>query len=410
MSNRDNYLEEAIELASQEKNILFQWPTGFGKSRCALEIAKKYIYDTNLFPDILIVVPKLVLIDNWKDEIRKWLGSEELDAFTFTTYVSLYKHMNKHWDMVIFDECHHFTEKCMSEFQVKLADRIIALSATVRSDIRKRLYASIPNLKYHRISMRRAIEEQVLPDPTVFLIPLELKDVKGTFTYVKNPKGTGTFKVGYQGRIPYMRRKERLEIICTAVQMYLMFSADVTYWENRFKKTQYPWEKGKWMHYAGERLKWLSAIKTELMKGILLQLENCRTLTFCSTIEQADALGRNTIHSKTREGKGNLQRFNEGIENHITSVNMLNEGMNLASCQVGVFAGLTASETAQLQKLGRILRHEKPLIILPYFVNTRDEEIVNGMKLNYNPELIKVVQSKDINTEIKRFLGNETDN
>ena len=408
--DRSDYLKEILPIAKERKNLLIQWPTGAGKSRCALEIIKENVLDHNLFPDILVVVPKVVLIDNWKDEIRKWLGSEELDAFTFSTYMSFYKHMDKKWDVIVLDECHHFTQRCKDSYYPGISDRVIALSATVRRDPKLRLFDSFPNMYFHRISARRAIDDEVLPDPHVFLIPLKLENVAGEFTYVKNPKGVGKFRVSYQGRFAYMRRKERIEIVCTAQQCHSLFCEDVNYWENRFKRFQNPWEHGKWMRYAGDRLKWLSTIKTPLVKKILKQLADCRTLTFCSTIEQAEELGKNTIHSKTREGKENLRKFNEGIENHITSVNVLNEGVNLTSCQVGVFAGLTASETAQLQKLGRILRHKRPLLILPYFVGTRDEEIVRSMKGNYNPELIKMVDVNNVLGEIKRFLKNEADN
>lgn len=408
--DRSDYLNEILPIAAQKKNLLIQWPTGSGKSRCALEIVKENILNHNLFPDILIVIPKVVLINNWKDEIKKWLGSEELDAFTFTTYVSFFKHMDKKWDAIIFDECHHFTDRCKEAFQPALADRVIALSATVRREPKRRLCESIPDLWFHRISARKAIDDAVLPDPHVFLIPLDLSKVKGEFIYTKNPKGVGSFRVSYEGRWPYIKRNERIDIVCTAQQCHSLFCNDVEYWEKRFKRFQNPWERNKWLRAAGERLKWLSNIKTGLVKDILKQLSECRTLTFCSSIEQAEELGSNTIHSKTKEGVNNLRKFNEGVENHITSVNVLNEGMNLTSCQVGIFAGLTASETAQLQKLGRLLRHKKPLLILPYFINTRDEEIVNEMKINYNPSLVKIVAPDKISKEIKTFLSNETGN
>lgn len=33
----------------------------------------------------------------------------------------------------------------------------------------------------------------------------------------------------------------------------------------------------------------------------------------------------------------------------------------------------------QVQKIGRLLRHKNPYLIVPYFRNTRDEEIVTKM-------------------------------
>lgn len=41
----------------------------------------------------------------------------------------------------------------------------------------------------------------------------------------------------------------------------------------------------------------------------------------------------------------------------------------------------------------RILRHKSPIIIIPYFKNTREEELVEKMTEEYNPELIHVVEN-----------------
>lgn len=48
-----------------------------------------------------------------------------------------------------------------------------------------------------------------------------------------------------------------------------------------------------------------------------------------------------------------------------------------------------------IQKMGRLLRHKEPIIIIPYFKNTRDEEIVNKMMIQYNSENVQTVELKD---------------
>lgn len=72
---------------------------------------------------------------------------------------------------------------------------------------------------------------------------------------------------------------------------------------------------------------------------------------------------------------------------------MLNEGMNLVNCRVGIYANLNSSEIIVKQRLGRILRHKNPIIIIPYYKGTREEELVNKMLEDYNPELIKVINN-----------------
>lgn len=65
--------------------------------------------------------------------------------------------------------------------------------------------------------------------------------------------------------------------------------------------------------------------------------------------------------------------------------------MNLVDCQVGIYANLNSSDTIVKQRMGRLLRHKNPVLIVPYFVGTRDEELVNKMLENYNPKLITVI-------------------
>lgn len=49
----------------------------------------------------------------------------------------------------------------------------------------------------------------------------------------------------------------------------------------------------------------------------------------------------------------------------------------------------------------RILRHKKPVIIIPYYKNTRDQEIVKKMIENYDENM--VVTITDLN-KLKDYL------
>lgn len=62
--------------------------------------------------------------------------------------------------------------------------------------------------------------------------------------------------------------------------------------------------------------------------------------------------------------------------------------MNLVDCRVGLYANLNSSDIIIKQRLGRILRHKDPVIIVPYFQGTREEELVEKMLEDYNPELV----------------------
>ena len=72
-------------------------PTGFGKSKIAIDIMTRHFSDKILGCNVLIVVPKLVLMDNWKAELQKW-GFPQTINLVMTTYVSYPKWTKLRWD------------------------------------------------------------------------------------------------------------------------------------------------------------------------------------------------------------------------------------------------------------------------------------------------------------------------
>lgn len=65
--------------------------------------------------------------------------------------------------------------------------------------------------------------------------------------------------------------------------------------------------------------------------------------------------------------------------------------MNLTDCQVGIYANMNSSDTIVKQRMGRLLRHKNPILIVPYYKGTREEVLLNKMIENYNTKLIYTV-------------------
>ena len=366
--------------------IVLELSTGVGKTRLSLEYINKHSPKK-----ILIVIPRLVLINNWKDEINKWGFDKLLDKITFTTYVSLHKHTNKKWDVICYDEAHHLSDRC-KEVDVLTNSKIrLFLSATLKREHKWWIRDTYPNVKFITVSLKEAIDNEVLPDPKVYLIPLTLNNYNSTEILVKkNKKSTLTIDCFYKDRWKYMKLYN-CNIKCTPQQYYDEISKDIEYWKKQsmFKKAF----EFKWLKCCNDRLKWLSNQKNTIVLTILKQLKDYRVLTFCNSIEQTELLGKYCINSKNKNSINHLNMFNEGKVKHITSVSMLDEGTNLNSCRIGLFAMINSSDLLIKQRQGRILRHKEPVIIIPYYKNTREEEIVVKMLENYNKDLIKVINN-----------------
>jgi superfamily II DNA or RNA helicase len=162
--------------------------------------------------------------------------------------------------------------------------------------------------------------------------------------------------------------------------------------KSSFTSSRQAFRKNLWLQKAGERLRWLAKHKNIYVKWLMTNtFKDMRSITFCSDIEQTEQLCPNAINSKNKEAIDVLDSFNEGKIDHIATCQMLNEGVNLVNCKLGMFAALNSSKVLQKQKLGRLLRHKEPIIVIPYFVGTRDEELVDVMRQDYNPALIQEV-------------------
>lgn len=386
MKTREQIKEEILQI--RNNHILLELATSVGKSKFAMEI----LNNTPNVDNILIVIPRLVLIDTWKAEFKKWNFENMLPKITFSTYVSLDKHVGK-WDFVIFDECHHLSDRCMEILKDYKIKRTVLLSATVKFEHKRELNYLFKDLYCYKVSTREAIEGDILPDPNVILIPLYLDSRLEKEIIIKNPKATGkTITTTYHGRWAHIRNKtDKIVIYCTEEQRNADYESMINWYKKKYMSTRNEIIKGKWLHLAKERLDWLSSLKNNYLKQILAKLNNERTLVFCNNIEQTEVLGKYCINSKNDDSADNLKQFNEGKINHITSCNMLNEGVNLVDCRVGIYGNLNSSEILVTQRLGRLLRHENPVIIIPYYKDTREEQLVLNMIENYNKDKITVI-------------------
>lgn len=381
----ENNLRQTISnrlLRSFKHNHVLELSTGMGKTKLALDKINQ-LYSPN--SKILIVIPRNVLIQNWIEEFKKWHYEDLLSNVTFVTYVSLPK-MAGIWDIVCYDECHHLSERCrdaiLEGFMVKHS---IFLSATISKEVRLFITSNFPGTEWINVNTRKAIDSQVLPDPKIVLIPLMLNDIKANCQYApRKLKGNKPLVVPYANRWAYKKYKGEYVLQCTQRQYYDELSSLISWYK---QKNYIPAMRNLWLYKAGERLKWLSDQKLEVVLRLTSNIES-RKIVFCNTIEQSEKLGFPCVNSKI--GIDNLTLFNKGKVNAISCVNMLDEGQNLKDCQSGVFMALNSSERMQVQKVGRLLRHTNPVIYIPYFRDTREEEIVNKMLENYSKELISV--------------------
>lgn len=386
--NRDIVSKDIQSIDSS--NILLELPTSFGKTKQALDLMNK-----RKPKSILILVPRLVLIDNWKEEFTKWKLDGYLKYVTFSTYVGIKKHKDESFDMLIADEAHHLTEMSLGHIDTMKFKWCVLLSATV-GKFKDELKRHFKGLYCYQVTAKKAIDEGILPDPRVYLIPYKLDNTNRKYPLeLKNSSKGKKVTCDYGDRWKYLKNKSytSITVLCTQAEYIYEIGSKIEYWKRMYMRSKNDVIKNKWLYLAGLRLKMLGTFKNPIVQNLQVLLKNHRSLTFCNSIEQTEILGKNCINSKNKDSIKILEKFNQGKVNHITSCNMLNEGCNLTNCQIGIYASLNSSDTMIKQKLGRLLRHPNPVLIIPYYNNTREEEIIEKMLEDYNPELVTVVES-----------------
>lgn len=384
----DNDLRDEVQnkvLNTTKNNIVLEVATGFGKSYIAIRKIAQLHTSTS---KILIVVPRNVLIDNWKQEFIKWHYQPLLPLITFTTYVSLPKHADK-WDLICFDEAHHLSERCQEALEYFEVKHSLFLSATLKREHKEFIKEWCKeDVEFINVSTKKAIDNDVLPNPKILLIPLELNNKKQECVWYpkKQWKKLPSSKVAtfdYKDKWKAKKMKKTpYALKCTQRQYYNELSGLVDWYK---RKNYNPVMKNIWLHKCGQRLQWLSMNKLSFTTEIIKKVHS-RFIVFCNTIAESQALRIPAVNSQI--GFRNLDRFNSKEINSLVAVNCLNEGCNLVDCKVGIFNAINSSEVMQVQKVGRELRHKAPVIIIPFFKDTREEEIVNKWMQNFDKSLI----------------------
>lgn len=369
---REEVHDRALSLIDNNKTVLLELATGFGKTKLSIDLINHIcdrVYNRDGNPTtILIIVAKTVHKNEWFKEIEKW-GGIKSDYITIECYNSLDKYVNRYFDVVIFDEVHHLSVNKRAILKmIHINELLVGLSATIKDEM-KEYFEYNYNAKIISCGLKKAIDNNILPDPEVYLIPLKLDNNKLDRIAHKFKETYRTTQKGY----------------------YKALDVEINYYKNLYNKYHNQRIKQLWLRKCKIRLEWLSSQKEDIIKLLHKKFNNSRTITFCSTIEQCNNLGKFAVHSKNKKSLQYVDDFNNKKIKHLTSVNILNEGCNLVDCRIGIFCNLNGSDTLTKQRIGRILRHKKPIIIVPYYVETREEELVELMKKLYSKDKIHII-------------------
>lgn len=403
--------QKAVEMMKDTPLLILQWCTGLGKSKAAIDIINSYCPNQSGFEcawegielRVLLVVAEIAHKKNWEEEFSKFESEFVwMNFVTVETYASLKNHKGEEYDLIILDEAHHAGSDLRMEILEEIkTEKVLALSATLPSDMWFKLGTLYGRrMSSFKISLQEAIDWGILPEPRLYLIPMTLDNTHPSQMIVEE-WGTKakrrTVKCSISERWTYMKDKAtyphmRLEIECTELQKYIHLSDKIEFWKKQFFRTRNEGVKNKWLQFGSERKRYLGSLKDQKAQEVLDLIKDKRYICFCSSIEQAEKLGGdNSIHSKKKGALNTIEDFNNKEIDNLFAIGMIQEGQNLVDIEVGVIIQLDGQERAFVQKSGRAMRAEEPLLFILYYRDTRDEEYLQKALEGINPDYITEV-------------------
>lgn len=405
MENTKEKIQKELEKEYNKKLIILEWATGTGKSFGAIRLANK------IKPNkVLLLVAEATHKLNWITEFNKYaniFGNHAIqDAYlVIECYASLKNYNNTYWDLVICDEVHHLSELRLEVMKTLKIKHLIALSATLNSEQIDNLYAISNTNKedsYHsKITLNTAISWGLIPEPDVYLIPLELDNINRNQTII-DVRGDvlkrKTIKCNFDDMWTYKKDKinyPNLELIisCTEAQKNQWYEANIEFYKNLYLRNNQNYIKTKWMRLGSERKRFLGNLKTKYALTLISKLKDKKKfICFCTSIDQAELLGGDkAIHSNNKDNFKILDDFQNNKIKELYCIDKIKEGSNLNGIEAGIIIQLDGKELPFIQKHGRVLRSDNPIQFIFYFKNTRDVEYLSNILNNINKEYVQII-------------------
>ena len=194
MTTKDELQDYAVKLieTNLNDNLLLSWATGLGKSLAFIKIQEAHYKNEITY----IIVNERNHIQNWKNEYIKYGKEELLKNTKIFCYASLKKYLNKKIGLLGLDEAHHALSPARIEFLNTLeVKKTVALTATLTTMQKELLIDLFGNFVEHKFLLKKATENNILVQPKIYLIGLDLVlNQKTGETHSKN-SASGTIKI-----------------------------------------------------------------------------------------------------------------------------------------------------------------------------------------------------------------------
>ena len=289
----------------------------FGKIYTTINILEKL--DKNI--DILIAYPDLKIKAAWEEDFkaRKYKNPN----ITYTTHLSLKKHTETHFDLIVLDEIHLLSEAQMEAVNELHCDHMLGLTGTLSSWTEQTLADELGLSVVATYSIEQAIEEGVITDYEITVITTPLDDIT---------------KNNYKGK--WKTEKKQFDAYGWVINQLDLKGQNAMF-----------------VRLARMRIIQNSLAKLQLTKRLLEKHKDERVLVFCGVTAIADQLGIPVYHSKAGD-KETFENFASGEGNHLAVVKIGNTGVTYKPLNRVIINYFDSNGENLAQKINRCMAME----------------------------------------------------
>jgi superfamily II DNA or RNA helicase len=280
---------------------------------------------------ILIAYPDLKIKASWEADFKK-RGYDDSNV-TYTTHLSIKKHLEDSYDLIVLDEIHLLSEAQIEavkelihnhdSFRSNAFGHVLGLTGTLSRWTEETLAQELNLMVIAHYPIETAIEEGVIVDYEITVVKVPLDNNR---------------KNDYKGKL----RTEKAQ--------FDAYGWVIDQMERQNRPTMF-------LRLARMRIIQNSIAKMEKTRELIKKHKDERVLVFCGVTKIADQLGIPVYHSKAGE-KETFEAFANGKGNHLAVIKIGNTGVTYKPLNRVIINYFDSNGENLAQKINRCMAME----------------------------------------------------
>ena len=362
---------------------------GYGKSRVGATIAGELL-GRNIIASVLVVAPKVPLLQQWKNEFED-LGypTENIEFLCINTAWK----QKKRYDLIIVDEIHLALSNVFKQiFSVKRGMLLGLTGTPPESQYRLDALKLFCPIVYTR-TIQEAVVDNAVSDFTIVNIPVAIsKKTRAKYNVFDQALTRAKMELFRHIKVYKFPSIFDMANKCKTDKLHPAYKASKEFWGAMTMR---------------KKIVYTASEKIPVVLDILKLYPNRRWIIFTKSVDIAEDLYKELptagiYHYRHPYKEEHLQNFKDKRCRVLICVDALNQGLNVPDIDGAICMSFISTELTFIQQIARITRKtigkQMPVFINLFFKDTVEETWLNKKAQNLTSVCLNSSQLRDLRT------------